>query len=466
MAVALGAVLVRRSSAELVRGTVQLRLDAVAEEVEGRASFDAFGAMTMPERLGLDLATRFPDPVALFDVRGAVLDTFGTWTAAPRLPARGAAALDAGRVVVDLAGGGFAVAPLLAPDGLPSGALLVQPLNRTVAEATAPARDALRLAALAAVLLSGLVAFALGAVVTARLVRPLRRITARVARIGEGETADRLPGADRPDELGQLSAAVNEMAAQVEASVEHLRATDRMRRDLVANVGHDLRTPLAALTLALDEAERFASEGREADAAEAVAGARAEAASAAALVADLFELSRLDAPGADGAADALRLGPVPLGEMVRDASGAHARAFARDGVALVVDIAPGLPTLDADGARLVRLVSNLLDNARRHTPAGGTVTVAATADGDGATVTVADTGPGIAPDALSLVFERYYRGTSARTRGVEGSGLGLAIARAVAEAHGGTLAAASADAGGAVFTLRMPLGGDEAPTSA
>jgi signal transduction histidine kinase len=139
-------------------------------------------------------------------------------------------------------------------------------------------------------------------------------------------------------------------------------------------------------------------------------------------------------------------------------AGRHAGAFRQSEVALAVEAPPGLPAVKADGARLVRLLSNLLDNARRHTPPGGTVRLAARADANAVTVEVEDTGPGIDPDVLPHVFERYYRGTDARTRRAGGTGLGLAIARAIAEAHGGRLEAESLPDAGARFRLTLPLG--------
>ncbi|HEX9951738.1 MAG TPA: HAMP domain-containing sensor histidine kinase [Rubricoccaceae bacterium] len=452
VAVALSAAFASARSERLVRGTVELRLDALAEEVETRAATDVFGSLRVPARLRPDLVTRFPDPLAILDATGAVVDTFGAGGRVPSVPAAAVAALDSGRVAVVTGGadGSWALAPLLAPDGLPAGAVLVRPLTRTLDEELRETREAFRTATLVTAFLAALVALGLGAVVTARLVRPLRRMTARVERLGAGDAAGRLPD-EGPDEMGRLAAGINDMAARVEASIADLRATDRLRRDLVANVGHDLRTPLAALAAGLEEAERFAAEGRPADAADALAAARRQAAGAADLVADLFELSLLDRPEAP-----LRLAPVPLGELAADVAGRFERTFAAAGIAFVRDLPPGLPVLDADGARLVRLLSNLLDNAARHTPRGGTITLGARADADTATVWVADTGVGIAPDDLPTVFERYARGTTARTRGVEGTGLGLAIARAVASAHGGTLTAESAPGAGARFTLSVP----------
>ncbi len=458
VAVALSAAFASARSERLVRGTIELRLDAVAEEVESRAAIDVFGGLRLPDRLRLDLPTRFPDPLAVLDSAGVVVDTFGAQGSIPNVPAAAFEALRAARVAVVTDGpdGSWALAPLLAPDGLPAGAILVRPLDRTLDEELSDTRAAFRTATLVTTLLAALVALALGAVVTGWLVRPLRRMTRRVERLGAGDFAGRLPDAG-DDEMGRLAAGINDMAARIEASLDDLRATDRLRRDLVANVGHDLRTPLAALAAGLEEAERYAAEGRTADAAEAVAAARRQADGATDLVADLFELSLLDRPEAP-----LRLAPVPLGELVADVAARFTRTYERAGVSLATDLPPGLPVLDADGARLVRLLSNLLDNAARHTPAGGRVDVRVQVGSDAATVEVRDTGAGIAPEYLAHVFERYARGTTARTRGVEGTGLGLAIARAVAVAHGGALAAESVVGEGSRFTLSLPLPGYDA----
>ena len=451
LAVALSAVFAEGRSQELLEGTLRLRLDALAEEVETRGDVGPFGGLDLGPRLRADLPTRFPDPLAVLDEGGAVADTFGSGGVLPDVPAAAVEALEEGRVAVVLDGpdGSWGLAPLLAPDGLPAAGLLVRPLTRTLAEE----RQGTRAAFLRAILVTVAVAVALvlGALFASRLVRPVREVTRRVERLGAGDYADRLPVTSR-DELGRLARAVNEMAARVEASIGELEATDRLRRELVANVGHDLRTPLAALRATLDEAERFGAEGRTEDAGRAVADARRQAEGAGALVDDLFELSVLDRPAPTAV---LRLEPVPLGELVRDVADRHRGAFERGGVTLDLAAPPGLPAVEADGARLVRLLSNLLDNALRHTPAGGAVRLSVESAGGAVVVEVADSGPGIAPDVLPHVFERYYRGDDARTRGT-GTGLGLAIARAIAEAHGGTLEAEGGVGEGATFRLRLP----------
>lgn len=461
LAVGFSAVLARERALALVRGNLVLRLDAVAEEAERRAAFDfETGRLTLPRLLRLDLATRFPDPTYRLDAVGTVVERLSA--AGPArvvVPDEAQAALTAGEIVVRLddgARGGWAFAPLLAPDGLPAGGLLLRPLDATLAEELRGTREAFVRATLLASVLAAVLALLLGAVFTPRLVTPLRRMTRRVEALGAGDYADRLPEKSR-DELGRLAAAINEMAARVEAAMASLRATDRLRRELVANVGHDLRTPLAALRGYLDEADRLAEEGREKEAADALAVARRQGAHVTRLVDDLFELSKLEG-AALGEGTALQRGPVPLAELLNDAARAHRRLFEESGITFEVALPPGLPVLDADGARLLRVLDNLLTNARRHTPPGGTVRLEAEADAETARVRVRDTGEGIPAEAIGSVFDRYYRGTSARTReeGDVGAGLGLAIARAVARAHGGDLTATSTPGEGSAFTLELP----------
>ncbi len=472
LAVALSSVFAQDRSAELLAGTLRLRLDAVAEEVESRADIGPFGEVDLGDRLRADLGTRFPDPLARLDEAGVPVETFGE-SPLPDVPRGALDALDAGRVAVELGapGGGWGLAPILAPDGLPAGALLVRPLRATVAQERSGTVRAFWQATAGTVAVAVVLALLLGGLFSSRLLRPVREVTRRVERLGEGDYADRLPEAGA-DELGRLAQAVNEMAARVEASIQALRDTDRLRRELVANVGHDLRTPLAALRVTLDEAERHWGQGRADDVAAGLAAARRQAEGAADLVADLFELSVLDRPD-----QALRLDPVPVGELVADVGRQHVATFVAAGVALEVAVPTGLPVVEADGARLVRALSNLLDNARRHTPAGGSVRLGVSVGGAGegahaapeagraeagraeagrVVIEVADTGEGMSADVLAHVFERYYRGDGPRTRGT-GTGLGLAIARAVAQAHGGTLTAESEPGRGATFRLALPL---------
>lgn len=459
-AVAVSAYLWEARSAELVRNSLALRLDAVAEEVESRASFEPLpdgvsSRIILPEALRRDLADRFPDPVAIVGPDGSAVEAPPNM----RIPAEVSALLAEQRTVVRLEDTPtWALAPLFDPDGLPAGGLLVRPLDASIERELAGTREALRSALWIIGLLALGAALVLGAALTARLVAPLRRMTERVEAIGAGDYAARLP-TDSEDEFGRLAAAINAMARRVEASLDALRATDRLRRELVANIGHDLRTPIAALHGYLEEAERLLAEERPAEAAAALATARRQSRQVERLVGDLFELSVLDtAPRSDGAPPTLIREPVPLAELLHHAADTHRPALTDAGLAFDTDIPGNLPTIEADGARLLRVLDNLLDNARRHTPAGGTVRLSGQRAEAHVLIQVSDSGQGISPDELPHVFERYYRGSSARTRAHEGSGLGLAIARAIARAHGGELTVESEAGRGSVFALRLPAG--------
>ena len=453
MAVALGAYLARERSLELVRGNLILRLDQVAEEVETRAAFDEQGLISFPERLGLDLATRFPDSTIVLDVDGSPYSGEDL-----ELPTEALAALETGEIEVVLDGEQtWALAPLLAPDGLPAGALFISPLENTLREELRGTREAFFRATWTVAALAAAMALLLGAFFTWRLVTPLRRMTRRVEALGEGNYVARLP-AQGHDELGRLSTAINEMAGRVEASIESLRTTDQLRRELVANVGHDLRTPLAALKGYLEEANRFASEGRDEEAMAALAVAERQSNQMARLVDDLFELSRLEQASFEKGQAPLQLVTVPVGDLLEDAAGVHRQAFEQAGIELRIEKADGLPLIQADGARLMRVLDNLLSNAFRHTPKGGSVVIRASETERGVQIEVEDTGDGIPPNELEAVFERYYRGDSVRTRSSDGSGsgLGLAISHAIIRAHGGDLTVRSEQGKGSVFVVELP----------
>lgn len=463
-AVVLSAWLALDRGRALVERTLRLQLDNLAEEVEQRMPDLDRTWPELPPLLAVDLAARFPDPVHLLDTTGVVVRTlppdtlvFGPDVARdpPRLrvPTGLYDSLATGSVVVQMdadAGTTWGLAPLYSIEGFLVGGLLVQPFAETITRELAGTRQAYRRALATVIVLAVLLAVLLGGLLTWRLVRPLRRITRRVERIGAGDYASRLE-ATTDDEFGRLAQAVNQMATAVEASVEALRETDALRRDLVANIGHDLRTPLTAMLGYLEEADRYAADGQQAAAHAALATATEQAHYLSRLVADLFELSRLDTVPAP-----LRREPVPLAELLHDVAARHRGPMQQAGATFDVEVPAGLPVLDADGVRLLRLFDNLLANALEHTPAGGTVRLAAHVAAPWVVVRVEDTGAGIAPEALGHIFDRYYRGTHARTR-TGGTGLGLPISQAIAAAHGGRLDVASRVGAGSTFTVRLPL---------
>jgi len=467
LAVALSAWFAYDRSLNLVENSIRLRLDDLAREVEQNADSTLIdGLGTLPMRLRLDLARRFPDPVVLLDLDGQWLDTLppdvtefpqvtGVPATRPPLPDDLPGLLANGEIVVELGenapGGSWGLAPVYDFDGLLVGGVLVHPLTHSKARELEETRSAFIRAFVVVAALAGGIALVLGAFFTMRLIKPLRRVTQQVERIGAGDYATRLE-ARGDDEFGRLATSINQMAVAVEESVETLKATDRLRRELVANVGHDLRTPLAALRGYLEETERYLEAGDHAAARQALATAERQGAYLTRLVNDLFELSLLDS-----AQPPLRREPIPLAELLADAVRAHQAAFEKAVIAFEKEIAGELPLFEGDGVRLLRVLDNLLANARQHTPAGGAVSLRASATDDEVRIVVRDSGQGMPPEVLAHVFERYYRGEQARTRRGSGTGLGLAISRAIARAHGGDLTAKSTPGEGSTFTLCLPL---------
>ena len=304
--------------------------------------------------------------------------------------------------------------------------------------------------ALRTALLAFAVTALVGLVLFWRLSRRLGRLHAAVTAFEAGRLDRRAPGGDG-DELSRLGSAFNAMADRIEAQVEELRRTDSLRRELIANVSHDLRSPLASIqgyleTLQL-KGDVLPPERRHAY----LDVAHAQARRLSGLVAQLFELSKLDAGQVQPHAEVF-----PLAELVQDVVMQYEPEAEQRGIALRALLpVEGLPPIRADIGLIERVLTNLLDNALRFTPSGGTVEVRVS-DGDAARVEVADTGIGIAPDRLPHVFDRFYRGDEARTSG-DGAGLGLAIARRIVELHGGTIAVDSTPGEGTRFAFALPL---------
>ncbi len=249
---------------------------------------------------------------------------------------------------------------------------------------------------------------------------PLREMTAAARGMARGDYSARVT-ASSSDEVGELARAFNRMA-------EDLAAVDRQRRELVANVSHELRTPLAALCAVLENLVDGVAEPDPV----ALRTALDQAERLSALANDLLDLARVDAGKAR-----LSTTQVPVRDLLERAV-AEARVVGRD-VWYDVQVTPTALTVPADPARLHQLIANLLDNASRHSPAGGLVQITADATATGWRLEVADDGPGIPAADRDRVFERF--GTLADADGGSGggTGLGLAIARWVTDLHGGTI---------------------------
>ncbi len=270
----------------------------------------------------------------------------------------------------------------------------------------------------------------LGALVSGRAVAPLRRLTETTERIVETGDLTRRTGRRGRDEISRLSARLDELLASLEASL-------RTQRQLVADASHELRTPLATLRANVELlADPGELDGKERG--ELLADVRDELESMTTLVGELVELARGEE--ADAAPREFRLDEVVQTAVDRAAKRAPGLSFR---TRLEPSLVTGVPE------RIERAVSNLLDNARKWSPAGETVDVTVR-DGQ---VEVRDRGPGIAAEDLPLVFNRFYR--SPEARGMPGAGLGLAIVKQIADAHGGSVTADRASDGGTILRLHL-----------
>ena len=286
------------------------------------------------------------------------------------------------------------------------------------------------------------------AIPMARRIEEVRRGTERLA---GGEFGAELT-VEGNDEVSGLAADFNRMARMLEAAAEREREMERARRDLVASVSHDLRTPLAAVR-ALVEAVADGVVEDTVTRERYLASAQNELAHLGRLVDDLFELAQIDA-----GVLRLEMEKASLHDLVSDILASFRPQAESKGVRLVGEVAGGVDPVLMSPSRIQRVLHNLISNALRHTPADGTIAVRAEPDGEVVRVEVADTGEGIAPEDLPRVFERSYRGEKSRTRREAddpGAGLGLAIARGLVEAHGGRISAESLAGKGARFRFTV-----------
>lgn len=275
--------------------------------------------------------------------------------------------------------------------------------------------------------------------------------TSRAARqIAGGDLAVALPTSP-VREVAEVNAAFAGMSAALRDSLEHQSAIEQERRLLIGAVVHDLRTPLFALRGYLDGMAQGLANTPE-KTTRYIEIAREKAATLERLIADLFEYTRLEY-----LEQAPRHEPLDLDALLRRLVDGLQPQAAVKGVTLTLTAGAGADTASCgavagDPHLLSRAVENLLDNALRHTPTGGSVEVAWRLESARAAFTVADTGPGIAPQDLPHLFTPLYRGETSRNRRTGGAGLGLTIARRILLAHGGDLIAANQPRGGALFT--------------
>jgi signal transduction histidine kinase len=291
------------------------------------------------------------------------------------------------------------------------------------------------------------VALTLGALLASGLTNPLRRLTHAAHAMADGELSQNVP-VDSQDELGELARAFNHMSADLSQAMA-------ARRQMTADIAHDLRTPLTVISgylEALRDGDLKPTQPR-------FEMMYDEAQSLLRLVEDLRMLSLADA-------GRLTLNRVPIapGTLLERLKATYQHAADQASVGLTLDAAPDLPVIRVDVDRMMQVLGNLMSNALRYTAAGGQIRLQArrgrTEASDGepkrVEITVADTGSGIPADALPHIFDRFYRVDEARAQQADESGLGLAIVRSIVEAHGGRIDVASEVGVGTTFTISLP----------
>jgi two-component system OmpR family sensor kinase/two-component system sensor histidine kinase BaeS len=284
------------------------------------------------------------------------------------------------------------------------------------------------------------VAIVLGLFLTWQLTGPLRELTTAARGIAGGDLSHRVDIMSE-DELGQLGQAFNDMA-------HSLDRTEKLRQNMVADIAHELRTPLSVIRGNLEAILDKVFEPTE----ENIASIHRETVLLSRLVDDLQELALAEAGQLKIEREA-----TDLAALIERTVNSVAPRVQKDNISIARDLPSDLASVNADPQRIGQVLLNLLDNAIRHSPSGGIITVRAGEREGAVQVDVTNQGPGLADEELSLVFERFYRGDKARARATGGAGLGLTIVKQLVEAHGGEVWAESEAGKGATFSFTLPL---------
>jgi signal transduction histidine kinase len=332
-------------------------------------------------------------------------------------------------------------AALITDRNRPIGVLYINPLGS--AEGTASAASFLgsvNRSLWLAVAAASVAAVFLTLFLSHRILVPVQALTAAARRMERGDLSQRVQVRSN-DEIGQLGHAFNAMA-------DSLERVEQLRRHMISDVAHELRTPLANIRGYLEALRDRVVEPSP----EVVDSLYDEAMILSRLVDDLQELALAEA-------GQLRLArePVDVADVVQQAVQSFQPQAAAKGLTVEAELAGALPPVDADRQRVGQVLRNLLRNAVAYTPAGGKVTVSARQVGEEVEVAVRDTGVGIAPEHLPYIFERFYRADRSRTRSTGGAGLGLTIVKELVEAHGGHVRVESQVGAGSTFTFTLPV---------
>jgi two-component system sensor histidine kinase BaeS len=299
--------------------------------------------------------------------------------------------------------------------------------------------DTFRNSLFVAVAIGLLIAVGLGFFLSRFITGPLSQLALSAQKVATGDFSQRVSG-DSADEVGQLSRSFNSMAEQLEKK-------EKSRRQLFADIAHELRNPLTVIQGNL-EAWR---DGVISPTPDQIASVYDETVLASRLITDLRDLSLAEA-------GQLRLHTTAanLEELVSAGVSGMASRCLEKGVAVVTELQPGLPFVRIDADRIRQVLHNLLDNALRYTPAGSDIRIGAELDGDMVAVHVSDSGSGIAPEDLPHIFDHFHKSDSSGHRGYSGAGIGLAVVKQLVDAHGGRVWVDSHPGKGTRFSFTLP----------
>jgi two-component system OmpR family sensor kinase len=291
-------------------------------------------------------------------------------------------------------------------------------------------------------LASAAAALVVGMLLTRQITHPVRELAQGTNRLAGGDFKSRVKIKSR-DEIGQLAASFNTMAASLERG-------EQSRRQLTADIAHELRTPLTVIEGTVDGILDGVFEPNR----EHLLSIKDQTRMLTRLISDLRDLSLAES-------GQLKLNRVStdVSEMARRLAAGYEMQAAEKNLRLKVEAGAAVPEVMVDPLRIEQVISNLLTNAMRHTPAGGSININVSRDSNNLVISVADTGEGIKADDLPHIFERFYRSGSARARKDGGTGLGLAIVKQMVEAHGGRVWVESRPGSGSRFGFSIPLGG-------
>lgn len=282
------------------------------------------------------------------------------------------------------------------------------------------------------------------------LTRRFSAMTATVRRFERGEYHRRL-AATSDDEIGRLARAFNQMADTIVANMDELKRTDDLRRELVANVSHDLRSPLASIQGYLETIIMKDRTLSDDDRKKYLQILLKNTRMLNTLVDELFELSKLDARQIEP-----QIEPFSMAELTQDVAMKFQPLAKKLGVTMDTHLPHNLPPVNADIGLIERALSNLIDNALRYTPKNGRVRISLSQEKGGVFIRISDSGKGIPAEELPRIFERFYRLDKSRSRHSRGAGLGLAIAKKIIELHNSTIEVHSAPERGTTFSFALP----------